>query len=88
VAEYHSILHVLEQASGENLSSFHIPPSMMLPRAITQVRYARSSVRSFSLETQYTFAKYCDKTFFNDRVDRLSEHFAEQPKADTGWVGR
>jgi hypothetical protein len=87
VAEYHSILHVLQLASGDNLSCFHIPPSMMLPRVITPVRYAHSSVRSFHWETQYTSAKYCDKKFFNDRADRLSEHFAEQPTADAGWNG-
>jgi hypothetical protein len=87
VAEYHSILRVLQESSGDDLSPFHIPPSMMLGRAITQVRYARSSVRSSDLETQYTSAKYCDKNFFNDRADRLSEHFAEQPRADAGWDG-
>jgi len=87
VAEYHSILHVLQQTSGDNLSLFHIPPSMMLPRAIAPVKFAHSSVRSFHLETQYTSAKYCDRNFFNDRADRLSEHFAEQPRADAGWDG-
>jgi hypothetical protein len=86
VAEYHSILHVLQLASGDNLSCFHIPPSMMLPRALARVRYARSSVRSSDLETRYTLLKYCDKEFFNDRVDRLSEHFAKQPRADAACM--
>ena len=85
VAEYHSILRVLQETSGDDLSSFHIPPSMMLGRAITQVRYARSSVRSSDLETQYTSVKYCDKKFFHDRADRLSEHFAQLPRADAAW---
>ena len=61
------------------------PSSMMLRRAITQVRYARSSVRSSDLETQYTSVKYCDKKFFNDRAARLSEHFAQLPRADAAW---
>lgn len=85
VSEYHSILGVLQQTSGDDLSCFHIPSSMMLRRAITQVRYARSSVRSSDLEPQYTSVKYCDKQFFNDRVNRLSEHFAELPSADAAW---
>ena len=85
VAEYHSILRVLQESSGDDLSPFHIPPSMMLGRAITQVRYARSSVRSSDLETQYTSAKYCDQKFFHDRVERLSEHFAQLPRADAVW---
>lgn len=85
VAEYHSILRVLQQTSGDDLSSFHIPPSMMLRRAITQVRYARWSVRSSDLETQYSSVKYCDKKFFHDRADRLSEHLAQLPRAHAAW---
>jgi hypothetical protein len=85
VAEFHSILHVLQETSGDNLNSFHIPASMVMPRAFAQVRYARSSARSRDLETKYTSLRYCDKKFFQLQVDRLSEHFDEHPRADTVW---
>ena len=87
VDEFHSILSSLQQASGEELSSFYIPQSMMRARPVSHRRYAKPG-KFTDIDTELTSAKYCDKVFFNERMDGLWEHFAEKPKVDRSWQGQ
>jgi hypothetical protein len=86
VNEYHAILDVLQESSGENLLPFSIPASMMKPQEMSPSRKYQS-VNSYRGEAQihYTSLQYCDKQFFTERLNRLWERFAERPKAASVW---
>lgn len=69
VNEYHSILHELQDASGEDLSSFRIPESELNP-VPTRVPFA--SRRNPHPRTQYSSERYVDDDFFARQVDGVS----------------
>jgi hypothetical protein len=86
VDEYHSILTMLQESSGENLYAFTIPENRMLPRIVAEIRHWRGHPRG-EFEPQTGSQKYCDKDFFKNRMDLLWEHFADTPKVDPSWRG-
>ncbi|HEY2471379.1 MAG TPA: hypothetical protein VGI45_26540 [Terracidiphilus sp.] len=73
VDEYHSILSSLQKASGDDLARFYIPRLMMREHSAPPVgnlrhpTYSRFGPKAASLN--------CDKEFFMERMDRLSDHF-------------
>jgi hypothetical protein len=84
VEEYHSILTMLQEASGENLIAFRIPDSVINQRIVSEVRRYRTHLRS-AVEPQYSSQKYCDKDIFKAKMDQLWGYFAKAPVADPSW---
>jgi hypothetical protein len=67
VAEYHGILQLFSDSSGEDFSSFRIPDSELKPR-VTGWRIG-SSRRPGS--TTYSKENFCEYDFFQRKVDAL-----------------
>jgi hypothetical protein len=84
VEEYHSILIMLQEASGENLIAFTIPDSVMNQRIISEARRYRTPLHS-EVKAQYSSQRYCDKDLFKAKMDQLWGHFATQPMVDPSW---
>lgn len=75
VDEYHSILAMLEDASGENLITFAIPRSMMVRRIVSEVKHYTTHMHP-DIQTELSAQVYCDKEFFKERMEQLSQHFS------------
>ena len=86
VSEYHEILEALQETSGDDLGILRIPPSVLLPRVVSQIRYSRSAAHSSNYEPQYTSEKFCEKALFMERVNFLIAYAAE--KTRIGGTGR
>ncbi len=70
VAEYHSIVDDLQEASGEDLSAFRIPDDQIKPRITAVTRGTiRSPGRAF-----YSKDAYCDDNFFARQVSALATY--------------
>jgi hypothetical protein len=74
VDEYHTILIALQEASDEDLTDFLIPRSVLQPHIVGESRQSRSLPAS-RFEPELTSSIYCDKEFFMERMERLSERF-------------
>jgi hypothetical protein len=84
VEEYHSILTMLQEASGENLIAFAIRDCVINQRIVSEVRRYRTHFRS-AVEPQYSSQRYCDKDIFKAKMDQLWGYFAKAPVADPSW---
>ncbi len=65
VEHYHSIVSTLEQASGEDLSHFRIPPNRLRPRVVGA---SRGSFRGGPGHVNYSKDKYCDDDYFRSQL--------------------
>ena len=84
VDEYHSILTMLQEATGENLYAFTIPEYMIRPRIVAEVKHYKTPLHA-EIETQLSSQRYCDKDFFKEKMGQLWEYFAEAPRAHPSW---
>jgi hypothetical protein len=67
VEEFHHILDLLEKASGASLGNFRIPASEIRP-VITSVSYIGEGAT-------YSDEPYCERAFFDMRVDGVLTMF-------------
>jgi hypothetical protein len=71
VEQFHGIVKLLEEASGEDLSYFKIPPEKMAPRVTSfQPRAYGGGPGSIN----YSKKKYCDSKYFYSQVHGLSNY--------------
>lgn len=68
VKDYHSIVDALQEASGEDLSSFRIPAEEMKPRIVA---VHPRSYRGRPGHATYSDKNYCDREFFERQVNGL-----------------
>lgn len=78
VNEYHSIMTALQEASGDDLSSFAIPTEELKPRVIGAVLGGH---RDRSSHTYYSDRRYCDRPIFARQVEALC-YYIESIKKD------
>lgn len=71
VAYYHELVSALEEASGEDLSHFKIPPERLKPKVVGA---QRGSYRGGPGRTIYSSESYCDNDFFQSQLDALNEY--------------
>jgi hypothetical protein len=84
VAQFHEIVDALEEASGENLSSFRIPDSEMKRKVISirPGRAPRGPRRWMSEE------RYCDVEFMRRQLEGIVSYLANlQPPPQRRKVG-
>jgi hypothetical protein len=67
VSKYHTIVDLLEAATGDDLSLFRIHSSELAPVILSLQRGSPGSA-------QYSREKYCDDHFFKRHVDDLAAH--------------
>lgn len=68
VRDYHSIVDALQEACGDDLSSFRIPAGEMKRRIVA---VHPGSYRGRSGHAKYSDKNYCDREFFERQVDGL-----------------
>jgi hypothetical protein len=88
VAEFHSILDLLHESSGEDTSPFRIPDTEVTPRIASVLRPTRRSPG----HATYTTKKYCDDDLMRRKVDEVYGYFKniqpppeEPPKPKYGF---
>ena len=67
VGRFHGIVKMLEEASGEDLSDFRIPDSVMKP---VPVSFSRGTMRRPGHVTM-SEKRYCNHQFFQQQVDGI-----------------
>jgi hypothetical protein len=72
VAEFHGLLDLLHDATGEDVSAFQIPDGELKP-LITSFRPASYSGRPGSVT--YSKEKYCDRDLMVRKLDALRSYF-------------
>jgi hypothetical protein len=84
IDEYHQILDGLQQASGEDLSTFRIPESEVKPRIVGAV----PGTRSHPGRLLYGHEE-CDESFFARQIESLANYLGtiEAPKRETDHTG-
>ena len=78
VVEFHSILDLLERASGVSLAGFRIPDSELVPQ-IAAVRPGRPPT--------YTDEPHCERAFFEMKVDGVLTMFELELQSGAGAQG-
>ena len=68
VQQYHDIVGILEEASGEDLSAFAIPPEKLEPRLLGSRRGSFRGGRGSSI---YSKEKSCEEDFFLSKLQAL-----------------
>ena len=77
VVEFHAILDLLHEASGEDTSPFRIPDDAVKP-VITSVR---PGTRRMAGSATYSKKKYCDADLMRRKIDEVYGYFNSiQPK--------
>lgn len=71
VAEFHTILKLLFEATAEDTSVFRIPEEDVKPRLISVVR---ASFRAPGRST-YSDKKFCDRNLFLRRIEAVYTYF-------------
>jgi len=71
VKDYHALVAALEEASGEDLSSFKIPPEKLKPKLMS-VRPAPYGGGRGS--ANYSDIDYCDSNFFEAQIEALKNY--------------
>lgn len=71
VAEFHSILDLLQESSGEDTSPFRIPVDAINPR-ITSKRFGG---RRHPSRTTYSNKKYCDDDVMRRKIAEVENYF-------------
>lgn len=71
VEDYHAIVKALEEASGQDLSSFKIPPEKHKPKLVSFRPASYGGARGSS---NYSRDKYCDSDFFQAQIDALKHY--------------
>jgi hypothetical protein len=66
VDEYNELVGTFEDATGESLAQFYIPPSAMKHRHVGSL-----PTSSRAPKRQYSELQYCDDTIYQQRVHRL-----------------
>ncbi len=80
VADFHFILDLLQEASGEDLSTFRVPASRINPR-LTSANY-RTGRQTFSSES------YCDRAYVLTQMDSVRGYFTNlQPPPTKPHIG-
>jgi hypothetical protein len=74
VEDYHGYIKALEEASGEDLSHFKIPPEKIKPKIISARRRGYGGSPG---HTQYSDVGYCDSDFFEAQIRGLRLYLAE-----------
>jgi hypothetical protein len=73
IEDYHSYVAALEEASGEDLSHFKIPPDRLKPKLVS-VRPGGYGGGPGS--AQYSKEKYCDSRYFQSQIDGLKNYLS------------
>jgi hypothetical protein len=73
VAEFHDILKLLDEATGEDISAFRIPDEEVKPRITGILRPAFSGRRPG--HTSYSDKKYCDRNLMLRKIDAVYGYF-------------
>lgn len=82
VAEYHHLLDLLRESSGEDTSIFRIPDQEVKPRITGILRPSFSGRRPGRID--YSDTKYCDRELMLRKLDSLYAYFRSiQPAAAT-----
>lgn len=68
---YHELISGLEDASGEDLSHFKIPPDRLKPRVVSVRPGGYGGGRG---SVTYSSESYCDNNFFQGQLDALNEY--------------
>lgn len=71
VAQFHEIITILEEASGEDLSHFKIPPDQMKPRVVSA---QRASYGGRPGTVRYADKKHCDAGYFRSQLEALGNY--------------
>lgn len=79
VNEFHEILGLLEDASGDDLSNFRVPAIEVHPQI--------SSWRPMSGTVTYTQDKRCDRSFLMMKIDAVLSLFQLQASGQTSRIG-
>jgi hypothetical protein len=80
VRDFHGILDLLQQASGEDLKSFRIPDS--------RVERRETSSSYVTGRQDYSRARYCERAYFLTQMDGVRGYFANlHPAARKPQVG-
>jgi hypothetical protein len=85
VAEFHRILSLLHEATGEEISAFRIPDEEVKP-VITSAR--RTSYTGRPGGRTYSDEKYCDRDLMMRKIDATYGYFSSlMPPAQTPKFG-
>ena len=71
VTEFHAILKLLEEATGEDLAPFRVTDSDVKPIPMSATRASRRQPGT----VYYTEAKYCDRNLMLRKIDGVRGYF-------------
>jgi hypothetical protein len=84
VSEFHQIVHGLEEASGEDLSSFRVPEGEMKHEIVALLRptHRRAGRKIVSK------SRYVDEQFMHRQIEGIASYFRNlQPPPPPGKIG-
>lgn len=76
VAQFHEIVSALEEATGEDLSSFRIPESELKHRVISRGPLRARPGRPPSGGTRMSEKRYCDDQVMRRQIEGIASYFA------------
>ena len=79
VTEYHDILHLLENTTGQDLAGFVVPDTEIKPRL--------SKISRIHGEKSYTSGRYCDRSVLLMKVDAVLLFFEIQTQPVKPSIG-
>lgn len=85
VNEYHQILDLMENSSGEDLSAFRIPDDKLEPKILS---FQPPRYRGGGGSVRYSGKKTCDRNFMQRKLQALESYFNNiQPPAGKQGFG-
>jgi len=88
VKQFHQIVTALEEAFGEDLSSFRIPDSQMKRRVISVGPVRARPGRPPSGGKKMSEKRYCDDSFMRRQIDGILSYFQNlQPPPERRKIG-
>lgn len=75
VTQFHQIVTALEEASGEDLSSFRIPDSQMKRRVVSVGPVRARPGRPPSGGRKMSDKRYCDDSFIRRQIEGIVSYF-------------
>jgi hypothetical protein len=88
VTQFHQIVTALEEAFGEDLSSFRIPDSQMKRRVISVGPVRARPGRRPSGGRKMSDEQYCDDSFMRRQIEGIVSYFRNlQPPSERRKIG-
>jgi hypothetical protein len=88
VAQFHAIVTALEDAFGEDLSSFRIPDSQMEQRVVSVAPVLSRPRRPPSGGIRMSKKRFCDDTFMRRQIEGIVSYFQNlQPPSGRQKIG-